>query len=276
MEILKKAAELAERNIPFAMATIIEASGSTPRGKGKMLVLRDGCSLGTIGGGAVEAKVLAEAVMALEQGTSTVLDFSLGRAGSLKQADDKNLDMACGGAMKIFVEVFSGRPRLIIVGGGHVGLQIARAGALLGYRVAVVDNRPDYVTAERFSMASELYVDQDMGKAIAAVPVDQNSCVVVSTATHSIDELAIRHFLGRELRYFGLLGSRHKVGMMFERLRAEGIPEQVLARIKAPIGLDIGAETPEEIAVSVMAEIMATLNGRDAAPLSGRCRAGSA
>ncbi|MBU0926623.1 MAG: XdhC family protein, partial [Spirochaetes bacterium] len=265
MELFKKAAELTELNVPFAMATILESSGSTPRGKAKMLVLEDGSTHGTIGGGAVEAEVVREATKALDLGRPIVLDYSLDSgpgAGSLA--------MVCGGAMKILVEVFGGRPRLVVVGGGHVGLEIAKAAAAVGYRIAVVDHRPEYATAERLPMARELYVDEDMGAALAAVPVDGSTCVVVATSAHSSDEAATRHFLSKDFRYLGVLGSRRKVAVLLERLRADGVPEEKLARLRAPVGLDLGAETPEEIAVSVVAEIMAAVAGRDAAPLSGR------
>jgi len=265
MEIFRKAADLAESNIPFALATIIEASGSTPRGKAKMLVMADGTTFGTVGGGAVEAKVVQEALRAIEFNRSVVLDYSLDSARG-----GESLPMVCGGAMKVFVEVHGGKPRLLVVGGGHVGLHIARIAASVGYRVAVVDHRPAYATAERLPMARELYVDEDLGKALAAAPVDSSTLVVVATSAHASDEQAVRYYIEKDCRYLGVLGSRRKVSLLLERLRADGIPEERLARLRAPIGLDLGAETPEEIAVSVVAEIMATLSGRDAAPLSGR------
>lgn len=269
MEIFRKATELAEQNISFAIATIIESSGSTPRGKAKMLVMRDGATLGTVGGGVVEARVIEEARKAIDFDRSVVLDYSLdsstGSGGTVE-----SLPMVCGGAMKVFVEVFGGKPRLVIVGGGHVGLHIARAAAAIGYRIAIVDHRPAYATAEHLPMARELYVDEDMGAALEAAPVDAATIVVIATSAHASDEQAVRYYIGKNCRYLGVLGSRRKVRILVERLRADGVPEEQLARLKAPIGLDLGAETPEEIAVSVVAEIMANLAGRDAAPLSGR------
>jgi len=269
MEIFRKAAELAERNTPFAIATIIESSGSTPRGKAKMLILRDGTTLGTVGGGVVEARVVEEACKAIDFDRSIVLDYSLdsstGSGGTVE-----SLPMVCGGSMKVFVEVVGGRPRLSIVGGGQVGLHLARAAAAVGYRIAIVDHRPGYSTAEHLPMARELYVDEDMGTALASAPVDASTIVVVATSAHASDEQAVRYYIGKNCRYLGVLGSRRKVRILLERLRADGVPEEQLARLKAPIGLDLGAETPEEIAVSVVAEIMANLAGRDAAPLSGR------
>ena len=263
MDLFSKAAELNARNIPFALATIVSASGSTPRGKAKMIVLADGSTFGTVGGGLVESRVIEEARKAIDFDRPAMLEYSLDHGPG-----PQSLDMECGGAMKIFVEVFGARPRVLIAGGGHVGLEIAKLAKTLGYRVAVVDDRPDFVTAERFPMATELYVQPDMESALAAAPTDGNTFVVI--ATHAGDERALRHFMGSEFRYLGFLGSRRKVRVLIDKLRSEGVPKNQLDRICAPIGLDLGAETPEEIAVSILAEIMATAAGRDAAPLSGR------
>ena len=263
MDIFAKAAELTEHNIPFAMATILESSGSTPRGTAKMLVLADGTGIGTIGGGIVESRVIEEAKRAIDFDRPTVLEYALDHGPGAK-----SLPMECGGAMKVLVEVFGAKPRVLIAGGGHVGLEIAKAAHGIGYRIAIVDDRPGYVNAERFPMATELYVDADMNTALASAPVDRNTCVII--ATHASDERALRHFVKTDCRYLGFLGSRRKVRTMLDMLRSEGVAPELLGRVRAPVGLDLGAETPEEIAISVVAEMMAVLSGRDAAPLSGR------
>lgn len=263
MDIFAKAAELGAANIPFALATIVASSGSTPRGKAKMIVLADGSSFGTVGGGLVEARVIDEAKKALDFDRPIMLDYALDRGPG-----EHSLDMECGGSMQVYVEVFGSKPRLVIAGGGHVGLAIARLASSVGFRIVIVDDRPGYVTAERFPMATELYVRESMDDALAAVPVDRRSCVVI--ATHASDERALRSFVARDCAYLGFLGSRRKVRVLLDKARAEGVPDARLDRVRAPIGLDLGAETPEEIAVSVVAEIMAAMAGRDAAPLSGR------
>lgn len=263
MNLFEKAAELSAADTPFAIATIVSSSGSTPRGKAKMIVLADGTSYGTVGGGIVEARVIEESKKAIDFDRPVMLDYTLDHSPG-----ERSLDMECGGSMSVYVEVFGAKPRLLIAGGGHVGLAIARLAAGLGYRIAVVDDRPDFVTSERFPMAQELYVMPDMELALAAAPSDRRTCAVI--ATHASDERALRAFVGRDLAYLGFLGSRRKVKLLLDKARDEGVPEELLARVRAPIGLDLGAETPEEIAVSVMAEIMAALAGRDAAPLSGR------
>ncbi|OHD77818.1 MAG: molybdenum hydroxylase, partial [Spirochaetes bacterium RIFOXYC1_FULL_54_7] len=263
MDLFSKASELNGSNTPFALATIVSSSGSTPRGKAKMIVLADGSTFGTVGGGLVEAKVIEEARKAIDFDRPVMLDYALDHGHG-----PESLDMECGGAMKVLVEVFGARPRVLIAGGGHVGLEIAKLARTIGYRVAVVDDRPDFVTSERFPMAAELYVQPDLEAALAAAPVDRNTCVVI--ATNAGDERALRRFVGSDSRYLGFLGSRRKVRVLLDKLRAEGFTKEELDRIRAPIGLDLGAETPEEIAVSIIAEIMAVVAGRDAAPLSGR------
>ncbi|MFH2113793.1 MAG: selenium-dependent molybdenum cofactor biosynthesis protein YqeB [Spirochaetota bacterium] len=263
MDLFLKAAELTGCNTPFALATIVSSSGSTPRGKAKMIVLANGTTFGTVGGGLVEARIIEESRKAIDFDRSVILDYFLDHGPG-----PESLDMECGGAMKVLVEVFGAKPRVLIAGGGHVGLEIAKLARNIGYRVAVVDDRPDFVTPERFPMAAELYVQPDMDAALAAAPMDGNTCVVI--ATHAGDERTLRRFVGSDFRYLGFLGSRRKVRVLMDKLKAEGFPREQLDRIRAPIGLDLGAETPEEIAVSIIAEIMAAVAGRDAAPLSGR------
>ncbi len=261
MDLFSKAAELNGCNTPFALATIVSSSGSTPRCTGKMIILSAGTTYGTVGGGLVEAKVIEEARKALALNLPVMLDYSLDHGPG-----PESLDMECGGAMKVLVEVFGAKPRVLIAGGGHVGLEIAKLATNIGYRVAIVDDRPDFVTIDRFPMAAELYVEPEMDTALAAAPVDGNTCVVI--ATHAGDERALRRFIGSECRYLGFLGSRRKVRVLLDKLQAEGVPQEQLDRVRAPIGLDLGAETPEEIAVSIIAEIMAAVAGREATPLS--------
>ncbi|GAB1431830.1 selenium-dependent molybdenum cofactor biosynthesis protein YqeB [Spirochaetota bacterium] len=264
MELFAKAAELAAANIPFAIATIIEASGSTPRDKAKILVTSSGLT-GTIGGGAVELAVIEEARRAIAMDKPVMLDYTLdNKPGS------QNLQMECGGSMRIYVEVFGSRPRILIIGAGHVGQAIAKAAKAIDYQVAIVDDRPDYATSERLLYADELYVDEKLDNAMAAAPIYGRDCIVVATPSHRSDEEALRHYIGAEYLYLGVLGSRRKVAVMFSRMLADGIPEEQLGRVKAPIGLDLGAETPEEIAVSVLSEIMTVVSGKDGAPLAGK------
>ena len=228
-----------------------------------MIVLADGSTHGTVGGGLVEARVIEEARRAMDVNRPVMLEYNLDGGQGLA-----SLDMDCGGSLSVFVEVFGARPRLVIAGGGHVGLAVATLAAGLGFRTAIIDDRPDFVTHKRFPMATELYVDPDMDTALESAPVGRDDFVLI--ATHSADERSLRALAARDCAYLGFLGSRRKVRMLLDKLAAEGVPETVLGRVRAPVGLNLGAETPEEIALSVMAEIMTVRSGRDGLPLAGR------
>jgi xanthine dehydrogenase accessory factor len=262
MNIFEKAAELSSSHTPFAIATILSSSGSTPRSRAKMIVLTDGSSFGTIGGGIVESYVIEEAVQCIRFNRSTTLEYDLDRKGK-----KTSIEMDCGGNMKIFIESISPGPRLLLIGGGHVSLEIAAAAAKLGFRIAIVEERPEFCSSERFPMASELYLRDTLDEAMKAAPVDPDSILII--ATSSSDERALRHFITKECAYIGMLGSRRKVRVLKDKLASEGVPAPRLEAVRAPIGLDLGAETPEEIAISILAEIMSLQNSRSARPLSG-------
>lgn len=262
MNLYEKAAELSRSHTPFAVATIISSSGSTPRSRAKMIVLADGATFGTIGGGLAERYVINEALDCLRFDRSATVEYSLDREGKTT-----SIAMDCGGSMKVFIESVSPGPRLLLVGGGHVSLEIARTAAAVGFRVVVVEERPEFCSPERFPMAAELHLGADLDEAMAAAPVDERSFVVI--ATSSSDERALRHYITIDTAYTGMLGSRRKVKVVLKKLAEEGVAPERLAAVRAPVGLDIGAETPAEIALSIVAEMLTLKNGRGGAPLSG-------
>ena len=248
--VYEAALEAIRRGEPAAVATVVEARGTTPRGvSAKMLIYADGRTVGTVGGGDVEARVIAEARAAIAEGQPRELAY---RPVAGEQGDPD----ICGGDMRIFIEVLTPRPTLLIVGGGHVGQAVAELGAFLGYRVAVVDERAGMVTPERFPWAETRLVG-DPAQQIASFPLTGHTCVVMVTPHHSLDEKVLAVLAGRPVAYVGLIGSRRRTGHTFERARKAGVPEELLAQVHTPIGLDIGAETPKEIAVSILAEIIA-------------------
>ncbi len=269
MNLYRIAADLEDRNRPFVLATILESSGSTPRTRARMIVEADGKCHGTIGGGRVEARVIEEARACMASGRPKTLDFDL--SGNGPEPDP----MLCGGTMKVLLEPGELRPRLLLVGAGHVNLALARAAAPLGFRIAVADERPDLVTEERFPMASELYAGPSLREALeasspaASAPAEETS-VLIATASHASDEAALRYFIDKPCAYLGMLGSRRKTRVLLSRLAESGVTEETLARVRAPVGLDIGAQTPEEIAVSILGEILAERSGRAGGPLAGR------
>jgi xanthine dehydrogenase accessory factor len=254
-QVYQAALQAIRQGEPAALAIVIEARGSTPRGvSSKMLIYADGRTVGTVGGGGVEARVIEAAQVAIAEGQSRELDYRL--------VDEERGDPGiCGGDMRIFVEALTPRPTLLIIGGGHVGQAVAELGAFLGYRVAVVDERPDMVTPERFPQA-EVRLTGDPVQQIADFPLTEHTYLVMVTPHHALDEKVLAVLAGRPMAYVGLIGSRRRTAHTFERAREAGVPEELLQRVHTPIGLDIGAETPREIAVSILAEIIAIQRGR--------------
>ncbi len=249
---------------PAAMATIIAVQGAAPRQAAKMLVYAGGRTVGTVGGGAMEARVIAAAQAAIAEGTSRELAYDPAEDWS-DDARDK-ADICGGDRLRIWIEVLPLRPTLLIIGGGHVGQAVAELGAFLGYRIVVLDDRPELVTAERFPQAHERLIGE-LSQQVAAFPLTERTFVVLVTPHHTPDEtvlavLAQAQADGRSVAYVGLMGGQRRTAHTFERARAAGVPEALLQRVHTPVGLEIGAETPREIAVSILAEVIAVQRGR--------------
>jgi xanthine dehydrogenase accessory factor len=255
-EVLAAANDAMTRGETVALVTIVRAVGSTPQRVGaKMLVFADGRTVGTIGGGCYESEAFWKARDAITTGRPALVRFDLnddiaGESG-----------LICGGQMDVFVEPLTPSPHLYIAGGGHVGMQLARAAAEVGFRIHVVDDREKFANAERFPAADEVAVDS-IPEWLERAPLARPAFVAIVTRGHQHDLSALRAAVARETRYIGLIGSRAKVTRIFEALRDEGLPGDVLRRVHAPIGLDIGAVTPAEIAVSIVAELVAVRHGK--------------
>jgi xanthine dehydrogenase accessory factor len=229
--------------------TLIHSEGSTPREAGaKMLLRADGSTVGTIGGGAFERSALDDATAAMVAGVSRVVEYSL------EGWDEAELGV-CGGRAKVYIEVLKPRPTLLILGGGHVAQPLAEFGYLLGFRTVVVDDRPEFANSARFPHADELAVVSfdDLAQEVTIAP---DTFVVIVTRNHEFDAVALREVLSLPVCYVGMIGSRNKVRTVFERLLREGQPRERLGQVRAPIGLNIGGQTPAEIALSIMAEIV--------------------
>jgi xanthine dehydrogenase accessory factor len=245
---------------PLAVATLVQSSGSTPREPGaQMLVWADGRTRGTVGGGAVEAAVIQDALAALRSGHSALHDYSLqaGEAGALG---------VCGGSASVFVHVLQPAGRVVICGAGHVAQPLARLALDAGYQVLVVDDRPEYLAPDRFPHAATQLVS--FAGLLECIAPDERTAIVVVTRSHEHDETVLRQVLAAPASYLGVIGSRTKVARMFQGLRAAGYDNAQLARVHAPIGLDIGAQTPAEIAVAILAEIIQARLGGSGRPLS--------
>jgi xanthine dehydrogenase accessory factor len=265
-EVFAAVAEALERGEAAALVTIVSTRGSTPQRIGaKMLVFSDGRIVGTIGGGCYENDAFWKAREAITHRKPLLLHYEL--------SDDfaQETGLICGGQMDVYIEPIEPSPELYVIGAGHVGFHLARLAHEVGFRVRVVDDREKFANAERFPTATEIVVD-DVPAWIERTTIPAHAYTVIVTRGHTNDLEALRALAPRELRYLGLIGSRAKVARIFEALRSDQMPEEHLARVHAPIGLDIGAVTPQEIAVSILAELIAVKHGkfasRDAAERS--------
>lgn len=255
--------EAIRKNQPASLLTVIEVRGSTPREVGaKMLLRADGSTVGTIGGGALEASAIADAKAALNSGTSRVTEYSL-RGES---AQDLGV---CGGEARVFIEVLRMKPTLLIAGAGHVAQPLAQFGHLLGFCTVVVDDRSEFVERARFPHADELVVTPFEGL-LEKVTITAQTFVVIVTRGHQFDSLVLRQVLTTPAAYVGMIGSRRKVRTVFKRLLSDGVPEDKLAQVYAPVGLRTQGQTPAEIALSIMAEIILVQHGGTGEPLSWR------
>lgn len=244
----------------IALATVVDVQGSAPRAPGaQILVWESGRTLGTLGGGSLEASAVHDAQAALAAGHSSLREYSLHK-------EDPAGVGVCGGRVQVFTHVLQPPERVVIAGAGHVAEPLARVAAQAGFRVLVADDRPEFLTAERFPNAETQVIS--FPKLRSRVPVDSHTSVVIVTRSHEHDEVVLRQFLDQPLAYLGLMGSQTKVRQMFRRLRDEGYSAEQLERVRAPIGLDIGAETPAELAVSIVAELVQARRGGSGLPLS--------
>ena len=255
LDVFEEIVRLRRDGVPAALATIVGTRGSTPgRTSMRLLVLGDGTFLGTVGGGCLEAEVYDAAleVIATEQPRS--LQFRL------TEQDSPDSGLMCGGEVTIFVEPIT-TPSLWIFGGGHISKSLAQIATLAGFRTTVVDDRADYSTAERFPEAHETRTS-DFPAAVAGMPIRQNSYAVVVTRGHREDGVVLealgrRFAAGERLRFLGMIGSKTKQALLWKHLREVGVGEDFLSTVRTPMGANLGGRSHEEIAVSVVAELIA-------------------
>ena len=231
---------------PVALATLLRTRGETLVPAGRLSVEHDGRVTGTLGDDALDAKAAALTAEALRRGTAKTVSLD----------DDHEL----------LVEPILARPRLVVVGGGHVGLALAKQAALLDYAVTVIEDRPEFAQRDRFPGIDEI-LNADMVQALETMPIGWNSFVVVATRGHKLDAQCVRAAVRTDARYIGLLGSRRKTILIARMLQAEGLPEERIRAVHAPVGLDLGGRTPGEIALSVLAEISLERHGGTGRPL---------
>ncbi len=250
-DIMRKALAAIERGEPFALITVVESEGSSPGKPGhKMIVYSDGRQEGTVGGALVELRAREAAIEMIARGEGGLLQYEL-------DADKpEGLDSVCGGRMTLVVEVVAPGTHILLCGGGHVSLSVARLCAELGYRHTIADARPEWAGTERFPHAAELAV-QEPHDFIREAGTGRFSHIIIFTHDHHLDrEALLAVFRSGFSGYTGMIGSKRKWAQIRTMLAEQGISEEQLDLVHCPVGLDIGAKTPAEIAVSIMAEII--------------------
>jgi xanthine dehydrogenase accessory factor len=255
-ELVQALSDALARGEAVGLVTIVSARGSTPQRVGaKMLVYADGRTVGTIGGGCYEHDALGKAREALRTRRSRLVRYDL--------TDDfaAETGLICGGQMEVFIEAVEPPPHLYLLGAGHVGWHLGQLAQHVGFRVHVVDDRAKFANAERFPSAEEVVVD-DIPGWLERTEIPSTAYIVVLTRGHRQDYDAVRALANREFRYVGLIGSRAKLAQLVERALAEGVSPDWLRAVRSPVGLDIGAITPQEIAVSILAELIAVRRGK--------------
>jgi len=251
MDIYEQIVQLRREGRRGAVATIVNVRGSIPSFKtAKMLVRDDGSIVGTIGGGCVEADVWQAAREVMESEKPRTLKFDL------NQDPKYDTGLVCGGTLEVFVEPVLPPALLYVFGAGHVAFNLCQTAANAGFDVIVTDDRSSYATKERFPTAREVHA-LDFDEATKQLDPNESSYIVIVTRGHRDDMRILRWAVQTRARYVGMIGSKRKVIEIFKTLQKEGVPAHLFDRVHAPVGLDIGAVTPEEIGVAITAELIA-------------------
>ena len=255
--LFQKIVEIEQNHIPAALVTIIKTQGSVPRNIGtKMIVQLDGEIYGTIGGSTVEAIVIEEAQNVIQTGQTRIVTHTL--------SDELKLDtgMICGGTLDLFIEPILIPEKVYIFGGGHVGFHVASFVKHVGFEYIIIDDRPEFASTDRFPDALRRIVDNPESVA-TNLDITNNDYIVIVTHGHQYDYEVLRSVITKAARYIGMIASTTKRNNIFHKLRTmDKISDHLLSRIHSPIGVDIGAETPEEIAISIVAELIQARRSR--------------
>lgn len=257
-DVFSELVRLRQERQPCVLCTVVRTAGSTPRKHAaRMLVRSDGSLVGTVGGGRVEHEVV-QAALAL-------LHTRCAEPRLLRYHLTHQLGMCCGGEMEVFVEPLLPEPILLLCGGGHICQALAPLAARVGFVPIVAEDLEELARPERFPDAARL-LDSFEVRDWQDVPLDGGTYVVIATRDHRLDLALLEQLLPRDLAYLGCIGSQRKAAMFHRRLEQKGFSPEQLARIRSPVGLDIGAETPEEIAVAIAAELIQVRAARRSAP----------
>jgi xanthine dehydrogenase accessory factor len=254
MDLFEEVLRLRRAGKRAVMATIVHTNGSIPSFESsRMLVREDGSIIGTIGGGCVEAEVWAAAKDVLKAEAPRKMTFNLNNEASYDNG------LICGGTLEVFVEPILPQPILYIFGGGHVSIAVANAANTAGFAIGVIDDREQFANAQRFPMAGEIYTSYE--DAFAKLQPNPSTYLLIVTRGHRDDMRVLAWAVKTDARYLGMIGSKRKVLSVYQALEREGFAPELFDRVNAPVGLEIGALTPEEIAISITAELIAVRRG---------------
>jgi xanthine dehydrogenase accessory factor len=263
MSVFSSLTLLEQENQAGALCIIVRSQGSTPRGIGsKMLVYPDGTIVGTVGGGELENRVIKTAQEAILDGKPRMLEYNM--------SDPSRGDPGvCGGTVEIFVEPLQPKPTLVVVGGGHVGKAVVHLAHWLGFRVVVNDDRAEFCTPDANPDADD-YIHSEMRDLPSKMQITPWTYLVLTTRGTNIDIQGVPALLESPAAYIGVIGSKRRWATAYKQMLEEGVPKEKLDQIRSPIGLELQAETPEEIAVSIMAEIIMLRRGGDGSSMSAK------
>jgi xanthine dehydrogenase accessory factor len=249
ISIYQALSEIEMNNESAALCTVVKSIGSTPRHVGsKMLVYSDGKFIGTVGGGDLEHRVLDEAWIAMTDGEARLLTY--------RMSDPSRGDVGvCGGTVEVFVEPILPPAMVLVVGAGHVGKAVVHLAKWLGFRVGVSDDRPEFCTPEAVPGA-DAYYPVEMSKLPEQLKINKRTYIVVTSRGANVDVVGLPGLLESNPAYIGVIGSRRRWLTTIKGLKQHGVSEDKIGRVHSPMGLELNAETPEEIAVSIMAEIL--------------------
>ncbi len=258
--VYREVEEAAQRGEAVALVTILKTQGSTPQKAGaKMVVGRDGRLRGTVGGGCVEAEILWRAREAIDNRKCEIYSYDY-------NADEEENGLICGGSVTVFIEPVIPAPRVFMVGAGHIAMPLSQIAKLAGFEVIVMDDRVKYANRERFPEADVVEAGP-IPELADKFTYGDNAYVVIVTRGHTSDEEALRTFIKYDTAYLGLIGSVTKIEKIFNRLERDGVPREKLERVHSPMGLDLGGSNPGEIAVSIVAEMLAVRYQRAGKPM---------
>jgi xanthine dehydrogenase accessory factor len=247
--IYQALSEIEKNNKSAALCTVVKSEGSTPRHVGsKMLVYPDGKFIGSVGGGDLEHRVLDEAWIAMGDGESRLITYHM--------SDPSRGDPGvCGGTVEVFVEPILPPAMVLVIGTGHVGKAVAHLAKWLGFRVAVSDDRPEFCTPEAVPGA-DAYYPVEMEKITEHLKINKQTYIVITSRGSNVDQEGLPSLLESNAGYIGVIGSRRRWLTTVKGLKEKGVSDEKIARVHSPMGLELNAETPEEIAVSILAEVL--------------------